>query len=155
MRRRWWCVGSCLVGLVFLSGCATTGKKSDLEVQGLKNQLSAMESQLTAKDDEITALREALTKAEEEKYDAMKAVKSAESSVPAVAAESKTRFTVREVQTALRNAGFDPGSVDGKMGKKTREAIRAFQRANNLTADGTVGKKTWTVLRGYLASKVK
>jgi peptidoglycan hydrolase-like protein with peptidoglycan-binding domain len=41
------------------------------------------------------------------------------------------------------------------MGKQTREAIRSFQRANNLVVDGKVGKKTWEILRGYLDKKVK
>ncbi|MCX5708045.1 MAG: peptidoglycan-binding domain-containing protein [Candidatus Omnitrophica bacterium] len=54
------------------------------------------------------------------------------------------------MQTALKNAGFDPGSADGKLGKKTRQAIRDFQRANGLDADGKVGKRTWEVLAPYL-----
>ncbi len=39
-------------------------------------------------------------------------------------------------QAALKAAGFDPGSVDGVIGPATRTAIRNWQRANNLPADG-------------------
>ena len=39
-------------------------------------------------------------------------------------------------QTALKAAGFDPGPLDGVIGFGTRQAIRDWQRANNLPADG-------------------
>ncbi len=55
----------------------------------------------------------------------------------------------RDVQQALKNAGFYQGAVDGKMGAMTREAIREFQRINGLTDDGVVGKQTWAKLRTY------
>lgn len=49
---------------------------------------------------------------------------------------------VRSIQDALRKAGFDPGLIDGIAGKRTREAIVAFQRANGLTVDGIAGPET-------------
>jgi len=64
--------------------------------------------------------------------------------------EKKSRIT--DIQTALKNAGFDPGPIDGKTGAKTKKAIRAFQRANHLVIDGVVGEKTWTQLKTYLSS---
>ncbi|MFT4075325.1 MAG: lytic murein transglycosylase [Asticcacaulis sp.] len=39
-------------------------------------------------------------------------------------------------QQALKAAGFDPGVIDGVIGVGTRQAIRDWQRANHLTADG-------------------
>lgn len=56
----------------------------------------------------------------------------------------------RQIQTALKNAGFDPGPVDGKIGPKTKKAIKDFQAANGLTSDGKVGPKTWAKLSKYL-----
>lgn len=58
--------------------------------------------------------------------------------------------TVREIQTALKNAGFYPEMIDGKKGPLTKKAIEDFQRANNLGIDGKVGAKTWAVLSPYL-----
>jgi hypothetical protein len=58
--------------------------------------------------------------------------------------------TVREIQTALNNAGFYMGMVDDKKGPLTKKAIEDFQRANNLEVDGKVGIKTWAVLSPYL-----
>jgi len=56
----------------------------------------------------------------------------------------------KQIQLALKNAGFDPGSIDGKMGLKTRMAIRDFQKAKGLKIDGVVGEKTWDELKKYL-----
>ncbi len=58
--------------------------------------------------------------------------------------------TATEIQTALKNAGFYTGTVDGKIGAKTKKAVAEFQKANGLTGDGKVGLKTWSVLSKYL-----
>ncbi|MDD5518687.1 MAG: peptidoglycan-binding domain-containing protein [Candidatus Omnitrophota bacterium] len=55
-----------------------------------------------------------------------------------------------EIQTALKNANFYTGAIDGKIGPKTKKAIVEFQKANGLTADAKVGPKTWNVLNRYL-----
>ena len=39
-------------------------------------------------------------------------------------------------QTALRAQGFDPGEPDGRIGTRTRQALRAWQRARGLPQDG-------------------
>ena len=58
----------------------------------------------------------------------------------------------KDIQTALKNAGFYDGAIDGKFGPKTIEAIKKFQQENNLKVDGKVGHKTWTVLKKYLTN---
>ena len=137
--------------LISLSGCATFRRKqNDLEMQGLKNQISVLETQLQAKDEEIISLRDALGKAAEEK-----GVIVEKASKKRAIGEVKSRPKAKQIQIALSNAGYNPGSIDGKMGRQTREAVRAFQRANNLAVDGKVGKRTWTLLRKYLYTKVK
>ncbi len=49
---------------------------------------------------------------------------------------------VRTVQRRLKELGYYKGSADGDFGPATEEAVKAFQRANGLTADGKVGEKT-------------
>lgn len=58
--------------------------------------------------------------------------------------------TTSEIQTALKNAGFYTGIIDGKKGPLTKKAVEDFQRTNGLDADGKVGPKTWAVLSKYL-----
>lgn len=60
-----------------------------------------------------------------------------------------------EIQTALKNAGYYTGSVDGKIGPKSKKAIAEFQKANGLKDDGKVGPKTWEVLSKYLNAPVE
>jgi murein L,D-transpeptidase YcbB/YkuD len=56
----------------------------------------------------------------------------------------------RQIQTALKNAGYDPGVIDGKIGAKTKTAVKDFQTANGLKADGKVGARTWAKLSAYI-----
>jgi hypothetical protein len=54
---------------------------------------------------------------------------------------------VTELQKFLNAAGYGPLSVDGKFGKLTRDAVKAFQVANPpLKVDGRVGPLTRAVL---------
>jgi outer membrane murein-binding lipoprotein Lpp len=136
---------------VSLSGCATNRKQKDLEIQGLRNQISVLESQVQSRDEEINSLKEQLVKAPIEEKETAKVKRGKKR----VIGEVKSRPNVKQIQIALRNAGFEPGPADGKMGRQTRDAIKAFQRAHNLPADGKAGKKTWALLKQYLYQKVK
>ena len=125
--------------LLLTSGCATMSKSAKSENENLKIQIQNLEAQLRQKDAELDSMRQSLSRTTEEKYTQMRSTQTV-SGQP----------TVKQIQTALKNAGFDPGSVDGQMGSKTRRAIRDFQKANDLSADGKVGRKTWSVLSLYL-----
>ena len=50
---------------------------------------------------------------------------------------------VRQLQIALAELGHDPGPVDGQFGSRTEAAVKAFQHARGIAADGVVGPVTW------------
>lgn len=57
---------------------------------------------------------------------------------------------IHTVQSALKAAGYDPGSLDGNLGPRTQRKLKSFQTAHGLKADGVIGYKTLKVLLDYL-----
>ncbi|MDP2912243.1 MAG: peptidoglycan-binding protein [Candidatus Omnitrophota bacterium] len=78
------------------------------------------------------------------------ALKAKESKGKAGANKAEFKPAGKDIQTALKNAGFDPGKIDGKMGPRTRQAIKDFQKSKGLVPDGVVGPKTWNLLGKHL-----
>lgn len=54
--------------------------------------------------------------------------------------------TIESAQQALQQGGYYKGTIDGKMGPHTRQAIRNFQQAKGLHATGHLNQKTLTAL---------
>jgi len=140
---------------VSLAGCATTAcKQKDLELQGLKNHVSLLETQIQGKDEEIKGLQESLSKANEQQAAAVSTPAATTEGTGTVETKAH-RLTIKEVQTALKNAGYDPGKIDGHIGNQTRDALKAFQKAHNLIPNGKANKKTRALLADYLNQKTK
>ncbi|MCH2044764.1 MAG: peptidoglycan-binding protein [Saprospiraceae bacterium] len=55
---------------------------------------------------------------------------------------SVRKLNGKSIQILLRDAGFNPGKVDGILGGNTKKAVKAFQEANGLAADGIAGPNT-------------
>ena len=53
---------------------------------------------------------------------------------------------VRRIQQALKDKGFDPGTVDGIWGRNTIAAVKQFQGQQGLEVDGVVGPQTTAAL---------
>jgi len=61
-----------------------------------------------------------------------------------------TRSHKKALQQALTNQGYSTGGIDGMIGPNSRRAVRAWQRANKLPADGYVNQ---ALLRRILTGK--
>jgi peptidoglycan hydrolase-like protein with peptidoglycan-binding domain len=59
---------------------------------------------------------------------------------------------VKSVQEALKNKGHNPGPIDGVMGARTQQALRAFQRAQNIQTSGQLDSSTASALGVTLSS---
>ena len=129
--------------VLFAAGCATTRARKSDSAQDPQRQVTELQNQLVAKDQQIADLEYQLnSNSQVLPTTNFTAANSDKRNLLRVAGVS-----VADVQHALTRAGLDPGPIDGKLGKKTRSAIKAFQRQNGLTADGVVGKKTWAALK--------
>jgi len=60
---------------------------------------------------------------------------------------------VKQLQQRLKELGYYTGSVDGDYGAATVAAVKEFQTANSLTADGVAGTKTQDAVYSYYAVK--
>ena len=137
-----------LSGLLILNfiGCATTGRnRTELEIAQLQTKINDLEEELQLQQDQIQDLQYELQKRERKETSTLAAALPASGAVTGV-----SKPTSKNVQQALKNAGFYTGAIDGKIGPKTREAIKEFQKSNSLYSDGIVGKKTWEKLSQYL-----
>ena len=149
-----------MVGFALLiSGCAV-GKSQKKEVDVLRNRVSQLESEIELRERRQRELEAELVQQQElnQSLQAKAQVKqesqpASQSSKPAPGPLSAT--AIRQIQTALVHAGFNAGTIDGKMGAKTKEAVKAFQRTNGLKPDGVVGNKTWSLLAAYLPRESK
>ncbi len=132
--------------LIFSAGCASRGNPD--QIASLQGQLTQTEAALRAQEERNKALEAELQAAQggnagipQEPY------KGAIYRTP-----SGFEIAAIEVQRALKSAGYYSGTVDGKIGPDSREAIRNFQRDNSIAPDGVCGRQTWNKLKTHLAS---
>jgi len=152
--------------LVVLSGCATASRSQnqtmtsqlqfrvgDLErqIEGRDQQIKQLEYDVKDLSYEVGRLQEELKRAR-----GGSSSRSTSGSSGAVALPGKDEPIIRidvdpkDVQTALKNAGYYSGAIDGKVGSGTKSAIVQFQKDNNLKADGLMGNQTWNELKAFL-----
>ncbi len=55
---------------------------------------------------------------------------------------------VEQLQQDLASAGHSPNAIDGDFGPSTHQALRSFQAAKGLSADGIAGRNTYVALSG-------
>lgn len=73
-------------------------------------------------------------------------VSSGAASPPATAGQRTD--TIRAIQTALAQQGYDPGVADGRYGAKTAVAIRRYQQDHSLPVDGQASPALLAALQG-------
>lgn len=121
------------VGIICLAGCASTrqgGSSASLE-----NRVQALESKVNMLETDTSSSGSASM--------------SSGSDMTEKGASADT-MTKKQIQKALKNAGYYDGVVDGKIGPKTRTAIMEFQKNMELKADGIAGRNTKEKLLKYL-----
>jgi peptidoglycan hydrolase-like protein with peptidoglycan-binding domain len=55
---------------------------------------------------------------------------------------STTTGQIRSAQQALQGSGVNPGPIDGIMGPRTQQAVRDYQKRENLPQTGQLDEAT-------------
>jgi peptidoglycan hydrolase-like protein with peptidoglycan-binding domain len=139
-----------------LSGCATTSSRSG---GGLEIKVAQLERRLSDSDTEIQELKYEVSRLTNQ-IDSMgsRGDVSSGSKNDRQGSDDKTieegsirvSASAEDVQKALQKAGYYDGAVDGKIGRKTIDAIKNFQKEHDLKVDGVIGVKTWQAMKSYL-----
>ena len=139
-----------ILTVFFVAGCETVPKKFRQEVSGISSKVDTLESRVEGVESKQAETERATSQQaqtiEELRAEKEKAVKTNFEVRPKT---GKPKEHMKEIQVCLKNAGFYKGNIDGMKGKGTKRAIKEFQKANGLKADGVVGAKTWELLSKY------
>ena len=148
------------IALIFSAGCTTTRQPS--EINQLQIKVSQLERKLDDKDQEISDLKDQIAdlSGRVDTSDGAMHADLPEESAPKVSLSKNTTVSpediirvsasAKEIQRALKKAGYYEGTVDGKLGAKSQKSITNFQKDHGLGNDGIVGQKTWSELKKYL-----
>ncbi len=139
-----------IVAVFFIAGCETVPKKFREEVSGIRSKVDTLESRVEGVESKQSEA-ERMASEQAQRLEEMKAAKeqSVKTNFEVKPKAGKSKEHMKEIQTSLQNAGFYKGKIDGMKGKGTKKAIKEFQKANGLKADGRVGPKTWELLSKY------
>ena len=74
-------------------------------------------------------------------------IKESDALARSVCAPVTDRSSIFEAQSLLNEMGFDAGAPDGRMGARTRRAIRLFQKVTDIDADGRLTTCTLRAIR--------
>jgi hypothetical protein len=103
---------------IMAAGCVTTGTRHDEESQQLQSRISDLESELQSKDREIDELERALAQQPGQPMAAEKPRNTA----------PVTKLSNKQIQTALKNAGFTTVRLTERSGKKPKQRLPHFRR---------------------------
>ena len=143
-------VGLFGLAVLLLSGCASSRRS---QANDLNRQVDHLDSRVGMIEQQMGHIEGKAWNQREDVSYLKGRVEGMQSGFGGSARASAIKSTPKRIQTALKNAGYYTGSVDGKIGPQTKQAIKEFQRTHGLSADGKVGSKTWTQLAQYLPAE--
>ena len=138
--------------VVLITGCVSN-KRHNQDVNNLQTQVNTLSGEVARLDAQTQAAQKpAFNLFGSQPAQQAPAPHKETSYVSTASYHTPSGFEIpaADIQHALKNAGYFNDEVDGKVGPKTRDALRAFQKDNSLKADGVCGKKTWDLLKTHL-----
>ena len=153
MRRETFVLATVLLGAMMVTAGCTTNKRHQRDVANLQSEIGSLQSEVARLDQSLKDSDMAL-KALQERGAAptttgTNSVLGQFTQGAIYRTPSGFELPAAGIQRALKKAGYYQGNVDGKVGSRTKDAIRSFQRDNGLEADGVCGRQTWARLQQF------
>jgi murein L,D-transpeptidase YcbB/YkuD len=145
-----WYMGLLTLTVVTLTGCAGT---RGAQLRNMQTQIAYLEGRVQAIEQQTGIVESKAWNQREDVSYLRGRVEGMQAGFGQSGRATAIKSTPKRIQTALKNAGYYTGSVDGKIGPQTKQAIKEFQRTHGLSVDGKVGPKTWTQLAQYLPAE--
>ena len=152
MRRGVTLFTTALLGILVLTTGCTTKKRHQRDITNLQTQIGGLQSEVARLDQSLKDTEMALKSVQERGTTPAAGSTSVLGQLTEGAiyrTPSGFELPAASIQRALKNAGYYQGTLDGKVGSRTKQAIRNFQRENGLTADGVCGRQTWARLKSF------
>ena len=143
------------IGLLIVFGVLALGVAGCVGNGKYNKDMNMLHSQVQLVQSDVENLRTGQQKIEDDVTEVAKAKAAGAGSGVSVSGDiyrTPSGFTLpsRDIQRALKNAGYYNGPFDGKIGSGTRAAIKQFQEDQGLSADGVCGRRTWSKLAPFL-----
>ena len=154
MTRQTYVFATILLGTTLIATGCTTKKRHERDFTNLQNEIGQLQSEV-ARLDQSTKDTDAALKTIQERGQTPQASTGASSVLSQLTqgtiyrTPSGFELPAMGIQRALKNAGYYQGTLDGKVGSRTKQAIKNFQRDNGLEADGVCGRQTWVRLQQF------
>ena len=155
MRRAVYVLTTILMGTMVLTTGCTTKKRHERDITNLQTQIGSLQSDVSRLDQSVrdsdTALKSAQQRGTSQPAGAGSSTVFGELNNSGTVYRTPSGFEIPVIalQRALKNAGYYQGTIDGKVGSGTKQAIKNFQKDRGLTTDGVCGRQTWTQLKSF------
>jgi len=137
--------GWMMAAALLTAGCATSLASRANETNPVEAKLTSVEGQLGAVSQRLEELSQ--------RQAALEAQMSSRTAAYRAQRTQVASLSPKEIQQALKAGGFYSGSIDGKLGPQTKEALKTFQRSQGLSPDGVAGAQTTAKLAKLLPSE--
>lgn len=149
MRRGVYVLTTILLGTMVLTTGCTTKKRHQRDITNLQTQIGTLQAEVARLDQSLKDTDTALKAAQEGRTAGTGSALGQLTQGAIYRTPSGFELPAAAIQSALKKAGYYQGTIDGKVGSRTKQAIRDFQRDQGLEADGVCGRQTWARLKSF------
>ena len=152
MRRGVYVFATVLLGTLALTTGCTSKKRHQRDIANLQGQIGSLQNDVARLDQAAKESEAALKTAQTSGGTQGTGTSSVLGQLTEGAlyrTPSGFELPALAIQKALKKAGYYQGVLDGKVGSKTKQALRSFQKDNGLTPDGVCGRQTWARLQSF------